>query len=102
MHDGDALGGVRMRVVLGRLAMGGPARVSNAEMTTERRRLQFCFQVFQLALGAAALQMRALQRRNTGRIVAAIFEALERIDQLIGNRPYPKNPDNAAHADQYP
>jgi hypothetical protein len=45
--------------------------------------------------------MVAFQRGNAGGIVAAIFEALERIHNLIRNRTAPENADNAAHADQY-
>ena len=77
VNHGDVIGGVRMGVVLGRLAMGSPARVPDTGMARQRRRLQARFEIAQLAFGAAALEMRPLQRGDTGGIVAAIFEALQ-------------------------
>ena len=59
------------------------------------------FEVLQLAFGAAALEMVAFQRGDARGIVAAIFEPLERIHQLLRDRTAPENADNAAHADQY-
>jgi hypothetical protein len=102
MDDGDTFRRVRMRVVLGRLAMGGPAGVPDARMACERQRLQPRFEILQFAFGAPPLDMGAFQRRHAGRVVTAIFETFERIDQLIGDRSKPKNSDNAAHAVQYP
>jgi hypothetical protein len=45
--------------------------------------------------------MRSLQCRDAGGIVAAVFEALERINQMIRDGTTSQNSDNAAHADQY-
>ena len=64
--------------------------------------LQSRFEIFQLAFGAAALEMVAFQRGDAGGIVAAIFQPLERIHQLLRDRTAPENADNAAHAVQYP
>src|SRR5260370_40531694 len=101
MNHGDASRRMRMRVVLGRLAVRGPAGVSDAGMPRERLGPQSCLEILELALGAAALETVAFQRGDAGGIVAAIFEALERIHNLIRNRTAPENADNAAHADQY-
>src|ERR1700681_3293493 len=92
---------MRMGVVLGRLAVGSPARVSDAGMTGERFGFQPRFKIFEFALGAAAFEMVALERRNACGIITAILKALERIHQLLRNRTAPKNADNAAHAGQY-
>ena len=54
------------------------------------------FEVAELALGAAARQRAALQRGDAGGIVAAIFEALERIDELPRHRLTAENSDNPA------
>ena len=70
-------------------------------MTRERFRSQSCFEVLQLALGAAALEVVAFERGDACGIVAAIFKAFERIDDLIRDRSASENADNAAHADQY-
>src|ERR1700716_4022180 len=101
MNHGDAISCMRMRVVLGRLAVGSPAGVSDAGMTGERLGLQPRFEVLQFAFGAAALEMVALQRRDPCGIIAAIFQPLERIHQLLRDRTASENADNAAHADQY-
>ncbi len=97
VNDGDAVGGMRMRVGLGRLAVGGPAGMADADMPLQRRGLEPGFEIFQFAFGATALQVRALERRHTGGIVAAIFQPLQGIDQQIRNRTTPQNSDNAAH-----
>ena len=102
VDHGDALGGVRMGVVLGRLAVGGPAGVADAAMAGQRFALQPRFEIFQLAFGAAALEMLAFQRGDASGIVAAIFKPLERIDQLLRDRAAPQNADNAAHAVSVP
>ena len=102
VDHGDAIGGVRMRVVLGRLAVGGPAGVPDADMAVERFGIEALFQVFQLALGAAAREAVAFQRGDACGIVAAIFKPLEQIDQLLRDRSTSQNADNAAHAVQYP
>ena len=44
MHDRDAVGGVRMGVALGRLAVGGPAGMADADIAGERLARQALFQ----------------------------------------------------------
>ena len=102
VNHGDAIGGVRMRVVFGRLAVGGPAGVPDAGVPGQRLGPQPRFEIFQFAFGAAALEMVAFQRGDACGIVTAIFEPLERIHQLLRDRSPPENADNAAHAVQYP
>ena len=68
----------------------------------ERLAAQPRFEVAQLALGAAARQRAVLERGDAGRIIAAIFEALERIDQLARDRLTAENSDNPAHASDSP
>ena len=58
---------------------------------------QLGFEIAQLALGAAPRQPAALQRRHAGGIVAAVFKALERIDQLHRDRLAAEDADNSAH-----
>src|SRR5207237_2481627 len=83
-------------------AVGGPAGVADPAVAGERLCAQFRFEVFQLALGAAALELLAFQRGDARGIVAAIFKTLERIHQLLRDRRASQNADNAAHAVQYP
>jgi len=75
--------------------------MADAGMTGERFGVQSRFEVFQLAFGAAPLEMIAFQRGDACGIVTAIFAAFERIHNLIRDRTAPENADNAAHADQY-
>ena len=102
VDHGDAIGRVRMRVVLGRLAVGGPAGVPDPVWPAERFGIQPLFEILQLALGAAALEVTAFQRGDAGGIIAAIFKPLEWIHQLLRDRSASQNADNAAHAVQYP
>ncbi|MGY3366387.1 hypothetical protein ACVWZL_003512 [Bradyrhizobium sp. GM2.4] len=102
VNDGDTLGRVRVRIVHGRLSVGGPAGVTDSGRALERLGLQPLLQILQLALGAAALEMLALERGDARGIIAAIFKTFERIHQLLCNRLAPENADNPAHADQYP
>ncbi|OIQ67069.1 hypothetical protein GALL_513580 [mine drainage metagenome] len=70
-------------------------------MAGERFGSQSRLEILELAFGTAAFEMVALERRDAGGIVAAIFQALERIHQLLCDRTSPENADNAAHVDQY-
>ena len=96
VHDRELVGGVRMRVVLGRLAVGRPAGVADADGALQRLALQPRFEIAELALGAAARQRAAFKRRDAGGIVAAVFQALERIDELPRHRLTAENPNNPA------
>src|SRR5215212_6468843 len=101
VDNGDAIGRMRMRVGLGRLAVRGPTGVADAGMAAQRLGLQSFFEVLEFAFGATALDVVAFQSRHARGIVTAIFQALERIYQLLRDWTAPENPDNAAHADQY-
>ena len=98
VHDREPVGGMRMRVVLGRPAVGRPAGVADADGARQRLAGEPRFEIAQLALGAPARQLAVLERGDAGGIVAAVFEALERIDQLRRDRLTAENSDNPAHA----
>ena len=59
------------------------------------------FQVLAACLRRGGARGGRFQRRDAGGIVAAIFEPLQRIDQLLRDRIAPENADNATHADPY-
>ncbi len=86
MHDGELVGRVRMRVVLGRPAVRRPAGMADADGAGQRLAREPDLEVFQLAFGAAAGQHAVFERRHAGGIVAAVFEALERLDELRRSR----------------
>jgi hypothetical protein len=102
VDDGDAFGRVRMRVALGRLAVGGPAGVTDADRAGERLAREPLLEVLQLAFGAPTRERAALQRRDAGGIIAAIFEALERVDELTRDRLAPENSNDSAQSALYP
>ncbi len=76
MDNGDILGGMRMGIALGRLAVRRPARVPDSGHAIERSLSQPRFKIFQLAFSAAAIKLIAFQRCDARGIIAAIFEAL--------------------------
>ena len=77
--------------------MRGPAGVADANRAAERLEREHCFQILELAFGAPPREHTVLERRHAGRVVAAIFEALECFDELRGDRLAANDSDNAAH-----
>ena len=61
------------------------------------RRFQPRLEIAQLAFGAAAAKLAMLDGGDAGGIVAAIFQPLQRIDELAGDRSFAENANNAAH-----
>ena len=98
VHDRELFGGVRMGVVLGRAAVGRPAGVADADRSQQRLGGEALLQILELALGAPPRQHAVLERRDARGIIAAVFEALERIDQLRRGRLLADDTDNPAHA----
>src|SRR5665811_1564636 len=74
MHHGNAVGGVRMGIVLGRPAVCRPAGVADAEIAAERLALEPDFKRVQLAYGAAAREHAVIERGAAGRVIAAVVE----------------------------
>jgi hypothetical protein len=97
VHDRQFLGRVRMRVVFGRAAVRRPTRMADTDRAVERLARQPCLEIPELALGAPPRQLAALERGDARGIVAAIFEALERLDELRRRRLTADDPDNPAH-----
>jgi hypothetical protein len=79
VHDRNARGAVRMRVALGRSAVRRPARMADAGGAAQWQTIERGGEVAELALGAAALDVAVDQRRDTGAVVAAIFQPPQRI-----------------------
>ena len=86
-----------MGVGLGRLAVRRPAGVADADRAQERRGGELGLEVLELALGAPAFELAVLERRDARRIIAAVFEPLQRVDDRARDRPRPENADNSAH-----
>ena len=62
VHDGKALGGVRMGVVFGRPPMRRPAGVTDADRPRQRLARELLFQILELAFGAPAHQHAMFER----------------------------------------
>src|SRR2546430_2006724 len=86
VYDRELFGGVRMRVVLGWLAVGGPTGVADADQALQRLALQPRLKIAELALGAPTRQHAMLERSDAGGIIAAVFKALQRVDKLPRHR----------------
>ena len=99
-HDAARAVAVRMGVLLGGAAVRSPARVADAERATERVLAQDFFQVAQLAGRAPHRQLvaRGTAYGDSGRIISAVFEPPQSLDDdrdhLLGS----DISDNAAHA----
>ena len=85
MDQGDLVGRVRMGIVAGRRAVGRPARVRDADLARQRVRGELAREIVELALGAAPFELAVDDRADPGRIIAAIFEPPEALDQPVGN-----------------
>ena len=97
VDHGESRRRVGMGVGLGRLAVRRPAGVADADRARERIAHELGLEILEFALGAPPLQTAVLQGRNAGRVVAAIFESLQRLDDRPGDRPPPQHAHYAAH-----
>ena len=82
--DDDDLAGavaVRMGVFLGRPAVRRPARVADAVVAGERVGDDHVLEVRQLAGAAPQVDRAVADDRDAGRVVAAIFELPQPVDQ---------------------
>src|SRR6185437_8987982 len=97
VDDRDAVGGDRMGVGLARHAMRRPAGMADADPALDRLLGETRLEPRELALGAAALDMAIDQRRDAGRIIAAIFEPPEPLDEQRRHLLTPDDANDAAH-----
>ena len=88
VHDDDLSGAVAVgvRVLLGRPAVRRPARVADAVLAVERIDGEDFFEPRQLAGAAPQLDRAVADDRDAGRVVAAILEPPQPVDE-DGERP---------------
>ncbi len=98
VDDGEAGRGVRMGVGLGRLSMRRPAGMADAGRARQRGGCQPRLEVFQFSFGPAARKLAVFKRGDAGRVVASVFQALQRVDDGAGDRPRSKDANNSTHA----
>ena len=78
-------------------AVRRPAGVGDSGCAVERLRLELAREILELALGAAALELAMVDRADARRVIAAIFEPLEAVEQPLRDVGPSDNPDNPAH-----
>ena len=97
VHQTDPAGDLRMGVGLVGCAVGGPAGVTNPHRGGQGPIGQHRFQGCDLALRPAPLNLAADHPGHAGRIIAAVFQPLEGIEQPGLDRDIPDDADDAAH-----
>jgi hypothetical protein len=97
MNDGDAADEMRMGIGFVRNPVRCPASVSDANSAVERLRIKAFLEIEKFALGPAAIHHAVMDRGDTGRVIAPVFQALQRIDQTPGNRLATDDPNNTTH-----
>ncbi len=100
VHDGDAVErDVRMRIARGRHAVGGPAGVGDADVPRDGRRGERVLQCLDLAHRAQTGELMTLgQHGEPRRIVAAVLEAPQALDEDRNRIAFRNNTDDSAHA----
>ena len=89
---------MRMGVLFGGPAVRRPARVADAVRAVQRVHPDDFFQVAQFARSAANGELIVpIQHRDSGRIVAAIFQPLQAVQNDGDRFPVPDVSDNSAH-----
>src|SRR5262245_22271040 len=83
VHHDDAAGAVavRMGVLFGGTSVRGPAGMPDAVLTVDRAGRDDLFEPRQLAGAAAQFDGSVVNDRDAGRVVAAVFEPPQAIDQ---------------------
>ena len=77
-----------MGVGLGRLAVGRPAGVADADRALERLGGEPRLEIAELALGPTPGEPAVLEGRDAGRVVAPVFETLQRVDDRTRDRAF--------------
>jgi hypothetical protein len=86
MHHADIRADMRMRVIFAWASMRCPAGVADADPARKRFGSETKLQIFELAARPPPGQPARFQSRDPSGIIAAIFEALQRIENGAGDR----------------
>src|SRR3569832_2928262 len=97
VHDGDLGARMRVRVQLGRGAVGRPAGMADAGMAGQWVAVEHRAQIAELARRAAARDVPAHQGGDARRVVAAILETLECIEDDGRDVARARNADYSTH-----
>src|SRR5262249_54825697 len=80
VDHGDAIVGVRVRVLVAGTSVGGPARVADAGGAGERLLGEELFEVGQLSLGALDLEPVGAEHGHARRVVSSVLELSQPLD----------------------
>ena len=94
----DAAGGMGVGIGFAGRAMRGPAGVADARGAADGAPGDQAFELDELALGAAKLDQAVGERRETCRIVAAVFEAPQPVEDVRRRLIRARDTDDSAHA----
>ena len=99
VHDRKTIArDVRMGVALGRNTVGRPARVGDTEFAVGGRGVDGVLQHLYLADGANPLEVAsAVEHRDTGGVVAAIFEPTQTLDEYRDDVTVCDGADDSTH-----
>ena len=95
-------GGMGVGVGLAGLAMRGPAGVADARSAADGAPGDQLFELDELALGPAKLDQAVGERRETSRIVAAVFEAPQPVEDVRRRLIRARDTDDSAHSSGTP
>ncbi len=88
---------VWMRVFFGGAAVGGPARVAQAVAAGDRVGRQHLLEPGELARASPDVETPVVHQRDAGRVVAAVLQPPQALDQDRQNGTGPDVADDAAH-----
>src|ERR671922_1341626 len=94
--------GQRVRVLLAHAAVGGPARMAEPGVRDGAVRLGGLLQLLEIADGANVVESVTLEEGEARRVVAAVLQALESLDEERLARSRPDVSDDSAHPELLP
>ena len=97
VHERDFARRMGVRIARGRRAMGGPARMRDANVASRIIGFQNIDKVCKLALRTATNELTIMHGANTGGVITPILHPFQAIDQPVRNSRFANNSDNAAH-----
>src|SRR5262249_55880897 len=97
VHQGNRTHDMRVRVPDRRRPVRRPSRVRNSRDPAQRMLGKLAGEIFELALGPASLELAVLDRTDAGRVIAAIFKALQAVEQPLRDVALSDYADNPAH-----
>ena len=97
VHHRHAAVAVRVGVLVGRLAVRGPAGMADAGRAARRLLAEALLQIGELALGAHDREALLPQDREARRIIAAVLELAQTLDEQVRAILVADVPNDAAH-----